>query len=85
MEISIHYSNLVDRRAKVKEQKVKGLRMLHDTFDVDWQPGKEPHGTMIFTDVTPAESAVAEPDLVKELETLKLRVAALESKTATME
>ena len=51
MEISVTYTDLKDRDIKGKEQEAKGLRMLHDNFDVDWQSGDEPHGTMIITDV----------------------------------
>ncbi|GAH91528.1 unnamed protein product [marine sediment metagenome] len=33
-----------------KDYESRGLRLLHDTFDSDWQRGDEPHGTLTFTD-----------------------------------
>jgi hypothetical protein len=51
MEKTVHYRNLLERKALVAENEALGLRMLSDTFDQDWKPGTEPHGTMIFTDV----------------------------------
>jgi hypothetical protein len=53
VEIVVNYIGWEDRNQKVKEQEAKGLRMLHDDFDPDWQPGDEPHGTITFTDVMP--------------------------------
>ena len=80
-ETSIIYTNLKDRAEKVEEQESKGLRMLHDDFDADWEPGDEPHGTMTFTDVIPP-SPVVEPvrDLAAEIDQIKADIKAIKTK-----
>ena len=79
MEISISYSDLKDRAAKVTEQEGKKLRMLEDNFDPDWKSGDEPRGTMIFTDLQPAPvPSPAVRDLAAEIDALKIRVEKLE-------
>lgn len=50
-ETKVHYDNLADRRAKIAANEAEGLVMLSDDFDLDWEVGAEPHGTMTFTDV----------------------------------
>ena len=61
MEISVKYTDLVDRATKVTEQEATKLRMLSDTFDSDWKPGSEPHGTMVFTDYNPPSPPLEPP------------------------
>ena len=79
--LSIQYHGKEDRAEKVKLNEAKNLRMLHDNFDLDWQPGTEPHGTMIFTDEP--EKVTPQPltrDLAAEIDNLKARVAILEKR-----
>jgi len=77
--IEIKYSNLTDRNIKAKEQEAKGLRMVHDNFDLGWEVGTEPHGTMIFTDEPePVVKATVSRDLLKEIDELKARIEELE-------
>ena len=74
METNYKYKNLAERKVKITVAENKGLRMLHDTFDPDWKPGQEPHGTIIFTD-DPEPAPVVEPaprDLAKEIDDLKV-------------
>ena len=81
MEVKVKYANLTERQAKVSEQEAKGLRMLTDDFDADWEPGDEPHGTMTFTDVIPP-SPVVEPvrDLAAEIDQIKADIATIQEK-----
>jgi len=51
MEFEVKYKDKQERSLKIVEFEGQGYRMLHDTFDPDWEKGDEPHGTMIFTDV----------------------------------
>jgi hypothetical protein len=51
MEVKFSYSDMTERELIVKQAEAQGLAMLHDNFDPDWKPGREPHGTMVFTDV----------------------------------
>lgn len=78
MEYSEHYDNLVNRHLVCKEYEGRGLRMLHDNFDPDWQPGEEPHGVLIFTDVPEKPPPPPGRDIFLELDDLKTRVVKLE-------
>ena len=81
MELQVHYNNLTQRQTSVKEQEAKGLRMLHDDFDADWQRGDEPHGIMTFTD-EPQAIIPTEPvrNLALEIANLKARIEKLETR-----
>ncbi len=48
METSRKYNSLKERNIIVDEEQLKGLVMLHDNFDSDWQRSDEPHGTLVF-------------------------------------
>jgi len=81
MEVQVKYSDLEDRQIKVAENEAKGLRMLHDDFDPDWQASDEPHGTMTFTDKpSPVEPVKPIRDLLTELDALKAEVEKLKKK-----
>ena len=81
MELQVYYNNLTQRQTSIKEQEAKGLRMLHDDFDTDWQRGDEPHGIMTFTDelqaVIPTEPV---RNLALEIDALKARIKKLEQR-----
>lgn len=80
-EFEYRYANLSERKAQIALAEGRGLVMLHDTFDSDWRPGDEPHGTMIFTDVMPLSAPVVTPrDLGKELDSLKSTVNLIRDK-----
>lgn len=79
MEVTEKYINLNERQVKIVFRESQGLRMLHDNFDPDWESGDEPHGTMTFTDVIPPSPPPVR-DLAKEIDDLKIKVAALEVK-----
>ena len=82
MEIRIKYTGLEDRQIKVKKQEAKGLRMLFDNFDPDWESGDEPYGTMTFTDEPSSEPEPIEPgrDIFAELDALKTEIEKLKAK-----
>ena len=81
MKIQVNYNGLADRQIKSKEQEAKGLRMLFDNFDPDWNRGDIPHGTMTFTDEPALVVPVPPPrDLEAEIDELKIKVAELENK-----
>jgi len=79
MEVSENYTNLIERAEKIALREGQGLRMLSDTFDSDWKPGDEPHGTMVFTDKMPLAPPPAR-NLLTEIDALTIRVAELEVK-----
>ena len=81
MEVTEKYINLNERQVKIVFRESQGLRMLHDNFDPDWESGDEPYGTMTFTDIMPpSPPPVITRDLAKEIDDLKIKVAALEVK-----
>lgn len=61
MEIQVQYSNIEERNVIVAEKEALGLRMLHDDFDVEWQTGQEPFGTLTFTDAPTLHAPIVEP------------------------
>lgn len=61
MEYTEHYDNVIERDSLVIIAEGNGFRMLHDTFDSDWQKGDEPHGTLTFTDEPPTQPPEPEP------------------------
>ena len=80
MEIEVKYTGLEDGQVKIKEQEAKGLRMLFDNFDPDWESGDEPYGTMTFTDEPSPVLAPPEPvrDYGAEIDKLEARIEKLE-------
>lgn len=80
-EYSYEYNGFTERLAKIKEAEAQGLVMQHDDFDIDWQLGDEPHGTLIFTKPLPptdeelqgvADKATCEEYLAKSSEVIKM-------------
>jgi len=81
MEYQYNYANLAEKAQQVIKGEGLGYRQLHDTFDGDWQPGDEPHGTLIFTDEHKPPTILPESiDIEVEINSLKVRVDALEKK-----
>lgn len=79
MEYTEHYDNWEQRNALCEVAEGNGFRMLHDTFDSDWQKGDEPHGTLTFTD-EPAPQTPPKRDLRAEVDKLTARVEKLEKR-----
>ena len=61
MEVKVHYNNLNERAALIKQYESQKLTMLHDDFDPDWESGDEPHGTMTFTDTVQLPTDIPSP------------------------
>ena len=81
MEYQEHYDNMEERNSLCKGATSKGYRMLHDNFDEDWQPGDEPHGTLIFTDEPPEQSLAPDTrDYGAEIDELKAKVKVLKKR-----
>lgn len=72
MILTEHYDNLAERDTKIALLEGQGLRMLHDDFDAGWKHGKEPRGTMTFTDVIPPSPIIIPPrNLAAEIDEIK--------------
>ena len=78
MEYKYKYKNLAERTARIAEAEGLNYRMLQDNFDSDWQRGKEPHGTLIFTDESQPEPIVGGRDLATEVDAILARLDKLE-------
>lgn len=80
MEVTVKYASAAERKQKVAEQETRGYHMKVDDYDVDWKPGEDIRGAMVFTDEV--EAAALTPvtrDLAREIDELKARVATLEA------
>lgn len=75
-EIKIKYSNLIDRRAKVKQAEASGLVMKYDNFSRNWKSGDEPFGILTFDEpVSPTSEDVIYESRVKRKEELRTKSA----------
>ena len=82
MEYTEHYDNMEERDVICKDYESRGLRMLQDNFDSDWQRGDEPHGILVFTDELAPQAPEPEPvmDYKAEIDKLKARIAVVEKR-----
>jgi len=80
-EYTRHYDNLQERLAFIKEaEDTKAWQMLHDNFDSDWEPGSEPHGTLVFTDdILPTPEELAEAAERKAMEKAEELIDAIDN------